>query len=47
MASVAALREVSVLFASLGAWYFLNERLSLPRLGGAGLVAAGAMALYF
>jgi uncharacterized membrane protein len=46
MASVAALREVSVVFASLGAWYFLNERLSLQRLGGAGLVAAGAMALY-
>jgi drug/metabolite transporter (DMT)-like permease len=43
--TVTALREVSVLFASLIGVFFLNERFSLSRLTGAALVFIGAGSL--
>jgi len=43
IASVAALREVSVVFAAvMGAWW-LHERMGLPRIIGACLVAGGVI----
>jgi phosphonate utilization associated putative membrane protein len=47
VAAVSALRETSVLFATLlGAW-LLKERLGAQRLAGAGVIVAGVMALRF
>lgn len=47
VAAVSALRETSVLFATLlGAWV-LKERLGAQRLAGAGVIVAGVMALRF
>ncbi len=47
VAAVSALRETSVLFATLlGAW-LLKERLGAQRLTGAGVIVAGVMALRF
>jgi drug/metabolite transporter (DMT)-like permease len=47
VAAVSALRETSVLFATvLGAW-LLKERLGAQRLAGAGVILAGVMALRF
>lgn len=47
VASVAALRETSVLFAALlGAW-LLKERFGLQRAIGTGVIVAGVMALRF
>ena len=47
VASVAALRETSVLFAALlGAW-LLKERFGLQRAVGTGVIVAGVMALRF
>jgi uncharacterized membrane protein len=40
-ASVAAVRETSVVFAVLLGWAALGERVTRTRLGGAALVAAG------
>jgi phosphonate utilization associated putative membrane protein len=45
VASVAALRETSVLFAALIAWLMLNERFRLQRAVGTGAIVAGVMAL--
>jgi drug/metabolite transporter (DMT)-like permease len=47
VAAVSALRETSVLFATvLGAW-LLKERLGMQRLVGAGVIVGGVMALRF
>lgn len=47
VASVAALRETSVLFAAvLGSW-ILKERFGLQRAIGTGVIVAGVMALRF
>jgi phosphonate utilization associated putative membrane protein len=47
VAAVSALRETSVLFATvLGAW-LLKERLGAQRLAGAGVIVAGVVALRF
>jgi drug/metabolite transporter (DMT)-like permease len=47
VAAVSALRETSVLFATLlGAW-LLKERLGAQRLAGAGVIVVGVMALRF
>jgi drug/metabolite transporter (DMT)-like permease len=47
VAAVSALRETSVLFATLlGAWV-LNERLGVQRLAGAVVIVAGVVALRF
>jgi phosphonate utilization associated putative membrane protein len=47
VAAVSALRETSVLFATLlGAW-LLKERLGAQRLAGASVIVAGVMALRF
>jgi uncharacterized membrane protein len=47
VATVAALRETSVLFAVvLGTW-FLKETLNLRRVAGIAAIAAGVMALRF
>jgi drug/metabolite transporter (DMT)-like permease len=45
MGAVAALREVSILFAILIGRIFLKDRTSLPRLIGGGVIATGAMCL--
>jgi uncharacterized membrane protein len=42
---VTALREISVLFASLIGVVFLRERLSVPRMAGAALVTIGVGSL--
>ena len=42
---LAALRETSILFGVIIAIVFLKERVTLPRLGGIGAIAAGAMVL--
>jgi drug/metabolite transporter (DMT)-like permease len=45
VALVAALRETSILFATLISALVLKERVTLPRLGCIGLIVAGACAL--
>lgn len=45
MGSVSALRETSVVFATLIGWIFLGERLTVTRLASCAAVAAGAIAL--
>jgi drug/metabolite transporter (DMT)-like permease len=47
VAVVAALREVSVVFAAILGTVFLNERFGWRRLAGAASVAAGVAALRF
>ncbi|MBS0445066.1 MAG: EamA family transporter [Proteobacteria bacterium] len=47
VASVAALRETSVLFASLIGTVLLKERFGLQRAAGTGVIVAGVMALRF
>jgi len=47
VASIAALRETSVLFASLLGTLLLNERFGLQRMAGAAVIVAGVMALRF
>ncbi|HWH82703.1 MAG TPA: EamA family transporter [Burkholderiaceae bacterium] len=47
VASVAALRETSVLFAALLGTVLLKERFGLQRALGTGVIAAGVMALRF
>jgi drug/metabolite transporter (DMT)-like permease len=46
-APVAAVRETSIVIATLGAALFLHERVGPMRLAGAGLVAVGAALLGF
>jgi drug/metabolite transporter (DMT)-like permease len=45
LAQVSALRETSVVFASLIAWLFLKERIGFRRSAGAVVVAAGAVCI--
>ena len=45
VATVAALRETSVLFAVLLGVFFLGEVLSVRRVAGAAVIVAGIMAL--
>jgi len=45
VALVAALRETSILFASVISVVVLKERMTLQRLLSTGLIAAGAIAL--
>ena len=47
VASVAALRETSVLFAALLGTVLLKERFGLQRAIGTGVIVAGVMALRF
>ena len=47
VASVAALRETSVLFAALLGTLLLKERFGLQRAAGTGVIVAGVMALRF
>ncbi len=47
VASVAALRETSVLFAALFGTLLLKERFGLQRAAGTGVIVAGVMALRF
>ncbi len=47
VASVAALRETSVLFAALIGTLWLKERFGLQRAAGTGVIVAGVMALKF
>ena len=47
VASVAALRETSVLFAALLGALLLKERFGVQRTIGAGVIVAGVMALRF
>jgi len=47
VAAVSALRETSVLFATLLGTWLLKERLGAQRLAGAGVIVAGVMALRF
>ena len=47
VASVAALRETSVLFAALLGTWLLRERFGLQRAVGTGVIVAGVMALRF
>lgn len=47
VASVAALRETSVLFAALIGTLLLKERFGLQRAAGTGVIVAGVMALKF
>lgn len=47
IAQVSALRETSVVFAALIAWFFLKERLGARRWIGAAIVALGAMLIGF
>jgi drug/metabolite transporter (DMT)-like permease len=46
-APVAAVRETSVVIATVGAAVFLHERVGPSRLAGAGLVAVGIALLGF
>ena len=45
VATVAALRETSVLFAALIGWWFLKEVFTLQRALGTATIVAGVMAL--
>jgi uncharacterized membrane protein len=45
--AIAALREVSVVFAALMGAFWLRERLGKVRIAGACLVGAGAMLIKF
>ena len=47
VASIAALRETSVLFAALLGTWLLKERFGLQRAVGTGVIVAGVMALRF
>ena len=47
VASVAALRETSVLFAALLGTWLLKEKFGLQRAIGTGVIVAGVMALRF
>src|ERR1700754_3908366 len=45
--SVAPVDKLSVVFVILGAWLFLGERLTPLKVGGASLIATGAVILAF
>lgn len=45
IATVAALRETSIVFGTLIAWLWLHERVAVRRLGAVCIIAGGAIAL--
>lgn len=47
VSSVAPIDKLSIVLVVLGAWVFLDEHMSLMKLGGISLIAAGAIMLVF
>ena len=47
VSSVAPIDKLSIVLVVLGAWLFLDERMSPMKIGGISLIAAGAILLVF